>query len=212
MSIDDFSFSGEQCEITVVEKGTVGSPITNVQTISGRITNFDSTGFNRNVNMERTFGAYRNSYQGYNPATVTFSFIYDQDPDIISSGSQIPMLGFMGGSYASGMTGISAYTLNSGSTVPEQKIKLLFREYTGSFGASLTDSERALKVIFYNATGVSINNTVAADGVLEGDINFTVLPFDVSGSSNYVEFEKPAGQNTGNFDTAEGNYDSGMGY
>ena len=59
---------------------------------------------------------------------------------------------------------------------------------------------------------MNINTNLQSSGVQEGTISFFLTPFNMIGSSNYVEFEKPTSRTGSGFQAAEDDYDEVMGY
>jgi hypothetical protein len=198
MAIGSQSFSGESCRIFIEAKGDTGS-----QELSGRLVNSDITGFSRNIGYQQTFGAHLTTYSGYTPASVNMNFIYDQDT------STLPMGGIVG-SYSTSVLAIRSTKLADKSRATMYKIKFLFVD-SPTFSA-LTNNDIAAKIIFYNAYGVSMNNTVEADGAVKGQLSFKVNPFDLVGNSNYLELEKDTSTSVSSFDSEESSYDTTMGY
>lgn len=196
MSIDSLSFSGENCRFYLEPKGSGSEEWT------GRVIGINSTGFNRNVNMARTFGAYLHNDTGFTPATVELSFIYDVDSSTTNP------LSVIGSSFGS----VRSSVLKEKQPLSFYKLKLEFSDYqVGSFN-QIQNADEALKIIFYNTVGLNLSNSVNADGELNGVLTFTVNPFNEIGSSNYLEIEKTTSDTVSNYNGAESTYDTIMGY
>ena len=198
MTIGSQAFVGEACKISVFRLGAGGS-----EEIMGRLVNSTITGFNRQVTMERTFGAYLHKLGGFQAANVQLSFVYDQDDDTT------PMIGYVGSE--STVSGIRRSTLIENQSPTFHKVKFEFNEYTDTFG-QLNSDDKALRLIFYNAYGVTFSTAPSPTGQITGTITFHVLPFNEVGSSNFIEIEKNESDSVGAFISAESSYDTELGY
>lgn len=200
MVVGSFAFSGENCKVSLMAEGAAGSV-----DVSGRLVGGNITGFALQSSQEQTLGGYFNSFNGYSPASVQLSFLYDQEDDLS------PMISYLGSTVnTSGQLHKTLLTRTTSSPT-YYKIKFEFNEYTGTFD-SLGTSDRVLRIIFYNAFGVNTSTAATADGTVAGNITFNVSPFSILGSSNYLELEKGSGDSVSSLDSLESGYDSDMGY
>lgn len=194
-AIGSQAFSGEETIVSILPKGETGS-----QMLTGRLTGVSSSGFNRSISQEKTFGTSVHKVSGYGPTTVTMNFVLDADV-----GS--PLSSFFGDQTASG----DLQTVTLRNSVQFYKIKLEFSDYNGTFGQAGT-SDLVMKEIFYNAYSTSLNTNASADGQVVASMTFAVFPFNGVGSSNYVEMVKPVGENIATIETQEATFDTLMGY
>lgn len=196
--VGSYAFDGENCKISIMSKGGSGSV-----DVSGRIVSGNISGFARNIGVKKTHGRYIPEYSGYNPANIDLTFIYDKE-------DEEPLISYIGSSSSSG-TSLYKTTIQENSSPTKYKIKFEFNEYTSSFN-NLTNSDNSLRVVFYNACGVSLNSNLNADTILEGNLTFTVFPFNQLGSSNFLQIEKGQSDSVSSFNSLETNYDNEMGY
>lgn len=203
MSLGSLALAGEHCKLTIMQKGATGS-----YELSARITGLSASGFERLVSMEKTFGTHFHNYTGYNPANLQLDFLYDIDTS--TNGS--PMMSFLGSSSLDANS--IRKTILKGHSEPKfYKIKLEMTEYGSNTFGQVTTIDSSIRMIFYNAFGVSIQTGISAESENKGTMAFRVFPFNLLGSSNYIELEKiQSNSNPSQLQSAETAYDTEMGY
>jgi len=198
MTVGSNVLHGVDAQISIKEKGSTA------YNFGGRITSYDKTGFERNVEYKPCQGFYFESRKPITPGRVSFDVLLDVD----TTNSALTFSDIIG-----------SYSLYSGSVRKNElsekytnyKVSVEFINYVGTYGTLGTNDE-AYKEVFYNARGLSFDRKVDSRGNLTGTMVFVVSPFNSNGSSNYVEFEKIIGAVAGSYTGLETAKDTEMGY
>lgn len=194
--MNSFAFSGESCILSIKKKGGTEYDVT------GKIVNVSGGPFERKIGTKKTHGTRFINDEGFQPASVQLTYTYDSDLSMPS------MMSYVGSSDSDS----NRLTVLRANSLPDfYKIKLQFANYKGTFG-DLDDSDEALRVLFYNAYGISNDTKVNADGLVTGVLSFNVNPFNFIGSSNYAELEKNGSTTVAQLTARETAYDTIMGY
>jgi len=198
MTVGSNVFDGVDCQVNIKKKGGTA------YNFGARISGYDRTGFERPVEYSAMQGLYFESRKPITPATISFDVIIDVDTneDALNFSDMIY-------NQSSPLTGVRENQLEE--VYNNYKVKIEFINYTGTYGTLGTNDE-AYKEIYYNARGVSFDKNTDSSGYLTGTFSFAVAPFNNLGSSNYIEIEKKIGQAVANYNTAESNKDTAMGY
>jgi len=168
---------------------------------STQISNYDKSGFNREVEHERSMGAYLENKKPITSGEISF----DVRSNVNSSTSFLTFESIVG-SASVPASGIRQNTLEE--EYDDYKIKVDFLSTSGTLGTT----DVAYKEIFYNCKGVSFERGAEAGNYLNGTIKFTLAPFNDVGSSNYIDISKTSGTGSAAYATAENSYDTIMGY
>jgi hypothetical protein len=202
-------FTGADTRISLKKKGSVRTDF-----FDARVTGISVSGFDLNITPERTHRGYFDNYKGISNGVVSINYVLDVGSTSLAErqagfGVQ-SMSSFIGSTSVEGNQGVLKSVLEERESV-KYKIGIENIFYNGNFG-NLTNSSTVFKTLFYNSKGVTNTVTVASDASTVGVLTFGVLPFDVSGRSNYLEITKTPDISLGSFNSVETEYDVLMGY